>query len=423
MYGGEMFRLAAMAVVALVAGLAVACGEGGGEVELTPATTATPPPSASATVTATATPTPSPSAAPGTAVPDEIAGERIVFLRSAIPYADAGELWISRVDGGDRERLSREGEVVKFAGIANDYASGNETVYYVSLDGELERTLWALDHATGERTPVVAFEAFRDRLADAAVSPDGRYAVYADAQGIEMLDRSSGRTKHLLDNGSSDCTGSCFMHSRPRWSQDGRLVMVRKTFYEGGTTVVVEPFGVQIQTYTNDSAVGPWTAEWSTVGRALCGFGSYGEASGLLVADAPDWEFANVVPGNDADREEAVFVAACSWFDGSHVAYGANIWREGESDVGPVPRISVQVRVHDLESGEDRIVDEFGGPEQTYSGELVAFPGTSLVVTQRSVDDDGNGSGEWTRPELIDVDTGERTWVLEEGDVLVGLAQ
>jgi hypothetical protein len=416
-----MFKLAPIAVTVAALALLAACGDDGEEATLSPS----PSPSASATAspspTAEATQTPVLTASPGSVVPAEVAERRVVFLRDSEPYTEAGEIWISRLDGTERERLTRDGETAKFAGIATHYATGNETVYYVSVDGEFARSLWAYDRIAGMRSRVLSFESRSEHIADAAVSSDGRHVAYAHLEGIDMLDTSTGATKHLFDNGPRDCIGvsDCYMHSRPQWSPDGTLLMVKKTFWEGATTLILDPFADPVEVFTDASNLGPAISSWSIDGSAACAFGYYGEASGLVVSEAPAWEFVTVVPGQSADGGIAVFVGSCSWFDERLVAYGANIWRTGLNGSAPPPEISVQVRVFDRNTSLDRTVLEISGTSDTFSAEIIALPGTSLVVTQHRVQD--AASGTISRPELINIETAARTWVLEEGDVLAGL--
>jgi hypothetical protein len=414
------FRLALTTAAFLLLTLLAACGDD----EEQAASSPSPSPSASATASAapTAAPTQAPvlTASPGSVVPAEVAERRVVLLRDVSWLEEIGGLWISRLDGVERIRLTREGETGRFAGLATHYETGNETAYYVTVDGDSDRSLWGYDLVTGERTVVLTFESFRAHYADASVTAEGRYVAYASYAGIDMLDRATGTARHLLTNGEHDCMGfaNCFSYSRPRWSPDGSLLMVRKTFWEGGTTVIVSPFGKSLEVFTNDVPLDPHSAAWSTTGRTACAYGRYDSPSGLYLADAPSWEFINALPAYEELDSELQYVLGCSFFDDHLVAFGVGI-DVGYDEQKLIPRYGVEVRVFDREIGEDRLVREV--LPQVRTGAVIAIPGSRLILTQQFIDEDLDGEGPPTRPELIDIDTGGGTWVLEEGDVLVEL--
>jgi len=208
------------------------------------------------TVSPVATPTPSSAPTVAPSPPADMAAYRAIFVRKPAPLDGrvGGEIWIAGLDGSNRRRLTGEGESATPAGIAPHPSTGGEAAYGVSLDGGSARTVWAVDIATGERLNLFVFEARNDDDADASVSPNGRYVAYAHTGGIDNIDLTNGQGRHLLDNAPRDCNASnCLGHGRPQWSPDGTLLMVRRGFWEGGTTAILDPFAGEIVPITNNS--------------------------------------------------------------------------------------------------------------------------------------------------------------------------
>jgi len=407
-----------VAVTAIaIAALFAACG--GGDVE----DVRTASPNVAATVTVAATPSASLSPTPPPVSLSNPGGWRVVVLRDNDHRGQPGELWISNLDGTGARRLTGDGEVATWAGVAGDRESGTEAAYYARVDGETSRSVWAVDLASGARSTVVSFEARRRDWADASDSPDGRYVAYAHVDGIDVFDVLTGEHLHLFDNGPAECdAGSCFGHSLPRWSPTGALLLVRKTFWEGGTSVVVDPFANPLTLYTNDSALGPSTSTWSTNGESACGYGRYASPSGLYVADSPGWDFENGLPEYEEIAMTERWVSECSWLDEDRVVFGSNVSRTHPvSDPDRTRDNSVEVLVFDRRTGQERLLHEVEGASQISTGKVLALPGTDLIVTQQAVDDAGTGTGVLSQPELIDVESGGRSAVLQPGDELVAV--
>ena len=384
-------------------------------------------PSASAPITATArptldpTPTPTPLPTPLPSVSGDVAAYRAIFARdSAIDSRSAGgELWMSRLDGSGRKRISGEGESAALAGIAPHPSTRSEAMYFVTLDDATRRTIWAVDLATFERMKLFSFESRRDDQADAAISPDGRNIAYAHTLGIEMVDLYTGARRHLFDNGPVECdAGSCFGHSQPQWSPDGTLLAVRKTFWEGGTTVIVDPFASVLAPITNDSFDGPSSARWSPVGDQICGYGTYG-GSALFFAAAPDWTFS-LVPGGHELIGTYGIVAACDWVTTGQVALALNVLR-ADTDGDVVPEGSVEILLYDIAATTPRLVASFDQGIAIGTGPLIAIPQTTIVLTQQSITEPGQQYGTLSRPEAIDVNSGAQTPLLESGDRILAV--
>jgi len=198
--------------------------------------------------------------------------------------------------------------------------------------------------------------------------------------------------------------------------------MVRKTFWEGGTSVVVDPFADPLNLYTNDSALGPSRSTWSTNDESACGYGRYASPSGLYVADSPGWEFQNELPEYEEIAMTERWVSECSWLDEDRVVFGSNVSRtHAVSDPDRTRDNSVEVLVFDRRSGQERLLHEVEGASQISTGKVLALPGTDLLVTQQAVDDAGTGPRVLSQPELIDVESGSRSAVLQPGDELVAV--
>ncbi|MCH8814730.1 MAG: hypothetical protein IH957_06475 [Chloroflexi bacterium] len=416
-----MLKFVVVVAIVTVGLFAVACG-GGGE-ESTVSLSESPTPELTAAVTPSASATPSSTPSQDAVSLSDVAGWRVVVLRETEYRGQPGELWISYLDGTGGRRLTGDGEVGTWAGFAGDSEGGTETAYYIRVDGEASRSVWAVDLTSGVRSEVLSFEVLRQDWADASVSPDGRYVAYAHVDGIDVFDVVTGEYTHLLDNGPTECdAGSCFSHSQPRWSPSGALLMVRKTFWEGGTSIVVDPFADPLTLHTNDSPVGPYTSTWSTNDEAACGYGRYASPSGLYVAVGPGWEFENQLPEYEEYGSAERWVSDCSWLDEDRVVFGANVSRRDfESDTYVPLENSVEVLVFDRRTGQERLLHEVEGAVQIWTGKVLALAGTDLIVTQQFVDDAGAGSGVASRPELIDVENGDRLAVLQPGDELVAV--
>ena len=65
--------------------------------------------------------------------------------------------------------------------------------------------------------------------------------------GIDLLDLTTDGRRRILTSNRGACEGGalgdCYGYwFQPAWSPDGRLLLVRKTFWESGVALVVDPF-------------------------------------------------------------------------------------------------------------------------------------------------------------------------------------
>ncbi len=423
-----------LAVLALLLALTLALTACGGDGENADNATPTASATASPSPTAPATPSDSPTSSPQPtrpAVPlsPDLAGYRVIFVRGAVPgsYEGLGEIWMSRMDGSDARRITNEGESANLAGIAPHPSTREEGIYFVALDGATARTLWAVDLATSERLKLFSFESRGERVADAAISPDGRYVAYAHFEGIDLVDLYTGARRHLLDNGPYECdAGNCLVHSLPQWSPGSGLLSVRRTFWEGGMNIIFDPF-LEPPQLAYEPKPEPFTARWAPASDKACGYGRYADDSGLYLAASPDWSFVNVIPEYEMYPPDLPLVyhnvSGCTFLGGEQVAFTVDVSRyDSDPDPGPPPERSVELRVFELVGGTSSLVAEYKRGVQFASGALLGLPRTDTVLVQLFVDE-GVGTVDWqyTQPTLIDVVSRQETPVLEHGDQVVAV--
>lgn len=345
---------------------------------------------------------------------------KVVFVPQPTSlFPTHGVLWMANPDGSEQERLTPDDVRATFAGLISDRKSGNLMFYYLTLDGETTRTLWRLNVNSGDRSSLFSFEVRSSSGASAAVSPDGQHAAYVHANGIDLIDLLTGESRSILTAGNIDaCLGGdiseCVGYGTPQWSPNGRLLLVTKGFYEGGTAIVVDPFegppAELVESSLGDAL--PSAGEWSSSSKAFCAYGQYATYSGLWVGRPPDWKPINLLPGyeiQDATDPEYVgrTVTGCAWIDGKRVAISST------STGDPV---DAQITVLDTETSELSVIATFDENENLFSRSLIGSPGGELLVTQ-FIRPSGNAS----QPVVIDTTSGEHRPILSEGDWVVAV--
>ena len=199
------------------------------------------------------------------------------------------------------------------------------------------------------------------------------------------------------------------------------MLSVQRGYWEGGTTVVIDPFATPVVPHTNDSPLGPTAARWSTDSATMCGYGTYGGLTSLSTAHEPEWLFSDAIADfttYDAGPPQVERnVTECAWLDPNRVAFLANIARY---DRGPVPQRSVQLFLFDVKSGALDPITEFTGGVQISAAALLALPNATLLA-QQLIDQEGNGGFQPAQPQIVDVSTGAQAPVLAAGQRVVAI--
>ncbi len=392
--------------VGLVALLALAC-QGGDEAPSTP--------------TSTPTAASSPTAAGPSATPEVERMPRLVFLRPEVDvhWEPVGVIHMSDIAGGpDAVQLTPADVRATFVGLAEQ--DGATILYYLAPDQAGDSfNLEARDLATGETTTVGSTERAEDETYQLGrLSPDGRYVAWGNREGIDLLDLTTDGRRRILTGNRGACEGGalgdCYGYWVRAWSPDGRLLLVQKTFWEGGVSLVVDPFQEapqEIGQVLVGGELAPFTAAWSPTSDAWCGHGHYEFPSGLYLSRQPEWQPSNLLPeyelleGNVPWRN----VSDCVWLDEHRIAFSTSITG---SEAGVSDDITT-VSIYDLETASVTPLVEFASA--MIPPELFTVPGSStgLIFNDRE-------SGQ---PGLLNTTDGARSPILEPGDVVVAVTQ
>lgn len=335
--------------------------------------------------TATPTPLPTPDFAAG---PVPSFGQRIVFLRPLTSaYPPAGSIWVAGLDGSDVQRLTPEGVKAVFAG-----QSGGD-LFYVSFDGEVERTLWRVRFEIGVPEPLVRFQARWPHEAFAAVDPSGQTAAYVVGDSVYLLDIATGSSRLLLRGNGAACEptdqgatiGQCHVYRNVYWSPDSRLLAVQKVYYEGARIVLLDPQAPEPLELGREEMDSALFVHWDADTRSLCTYGQYGAPSGLYVFAPPSWESRAFlteleVEGLAEEGPGGRSVSGCAWLSDSRLVVLTT------STDFPA---SAEVALIDLQKGETKPVATIGGLGRPWSHALLPVPGSDLVVVQYFEPDTG----------------------------------
>ena len=397
---------AVLVSAALIVLLGLACE--GGE-EAAPALTSTP------------TAAPSPTSAAPTATPEVEREPRLVFVRPEVDayWEPIGVIHMSDIAGGPEVVQLTPADVrATFVGLAE--RDGAAILYYLAPDeaGDF-LNLEARDLATGEITTVASTERAEDETYQVGrLSPDGRYVAWSHREGIDLLDLTTDGRRRILTGNHGACEGGalgdCYAYWVAAWSPDGRLLLVRKTFWEGGVTLVVDPFQEvpqEIGPSFPPGEMAPEIATWSPASDAWCGYGHYEAPSGLYLSERPDWQPRNLLPEYETMEPNAPWrnVTECVWLDEHRIAFvTATTFRGGDGS-----QDSTTVSIYDLETAAVTPVAGFGSP--MYPPELFTVPGSTaeLVFNDRV-------SGQ---PGLLSTTDGTRIPILQPGDVVLAVTQ
>jgi hypothetical protein len=314
------------------------------------------------------------------------------------------------------------------------FRSGTDALlYYATLDGEKARTLWEADLLTGESRRVLSFTGRHEFDAYASVSPDGRYVAYADSDSLRLMGLASGEDRLLLQGNGAGCDGhdigGCFVYTTARWSPDGRLLLVQKGYYEGSRPVIVEPFAAAPTEVPAEGAprgvnesVGPHA--WSPGSESFCGVNSY-DGTGLFVGSAPDWQLVDLVPeyelptGPPGDPQR--YIRSCDWLSADAIAFTTLVAEYDSPLTRSAPSIfSIEVSIHRLPTRETEIVATIESEQLLQTPALFALSDGTVLLSYFA-GPITTGKTTPAQPEIVDLETGERSPVLSEGDWIVAV--
>jgi hypothetical protein len=344
---------------------------------------------------------------------------QLIFMRPEVNnYTESvGVIHITDIAGGPNAVQLTPADVrATFAGLA---ARGETTIlYYLAPDetGDLFN-LEARDLATGETTTLAATERAEDETYQVGrLSPDGRYVAWGNREGIDLLDLTTDGRRRILTGNRGACEGGalgdCYAYWVRAWSPDGRLLLVQKTFWEGGVSLVVDPFQEapqEIGQVLVGGELAPFTAAWSPTSDAWCGHGHYEFPSGLYLSRQPEWEPSNLLPEYELLEGNAPWrnVSDCVWLDEHRIAFSTSITG---SEAGVSDDITT-VSIYDLDTAAATLLVEFAGA--TVAPQLFAIGGSSteLVFNDR----------EGGQPGLLNTTDGSRTPILQTGDIVLAV--
>jgi hypothetical protein len=397
---------ALLASAAFLGFLAIACQ--GGE-EAPPALTSTP------------TAAPSPVSGAASATPEAEGKPRLIFLRPEVDaYGDVGVIHMSDdLASSNVVQLTPADVRASFVGLSEDDGTG--TLYYMA-EGETGNvfTLETRDLASGETTTLASIEPREGVSPSGSLSPDGRYIAISYRDGIDLLDLTTDARRRILTNNLAACEGGalgdCYAYWVGAWSPDGDLLLTRKTFWEGGVAVVVDPFREVPQEIGPSFPPGervPEIATWSPTGDAWCGYGHYETPSGLYLSEQPEWQLRNLLPEYETYESGAPWrnVADCVWLDEHRIAF-VTFTTDPE---GGGSEYSTTVSIYDLETAAVTLLADFGtASSPVFWSALFEVPGANALV----FNDRKSG-----QPGLLSATDGARTPILQAGDIVVAVTQ
>jgi len=327
---------------------------------------------------------------------------KIVFLRP-LTSSGYGSLWMANLDGSESTELV-PGDEASFVGVDQ---TSSLLVYYISKLASGSFRLRSRDSGTGEIRDFIDFAWNRQYVGPSgALSPDRRHIVFDHADGIDMVDLSTGRSNRLFTNESSGCNPPdvdlmrCESFSTPDWSPDGRWLTVSHGFYEGAQIEIVDSGSGSIV-----ASVPGFNVSWSPGSQSICHTRSAGLDNGaFFVSAGPDWHSEQVLGlDNPNDSYEG-----CVWLDDSQAAFLV---------IGQYTDLPWRIGILEGGSRETRILSSGSGQPRPEGVFLTQGPG----LIHNVIDTVDPASKKYGQPRLIDVISGSSAPFLDSGDVVVAV--
>jgi hypothetical protein len=356
------------------------------------------------------------SATPSPAATPTFPAAYLLFIRGTeeVGFPYLGELWMSDIDGNNERRITPEG-VAAVAISPRRNEGGGAVIYFITKDGESERSLVRFDVDSETRDTVLSYTDALGRFYG-DVSPNGQYYVHTQPLGLELYNIRDHTSRTLFASGHGATCQSVSIDEcynswiAPAWSWDNSLLLTTHAVYEGGWVEVIDPHESPPLVLTEGSRGGPSQGEWSPRGTAVCAYGQYANTSSLYVLESPEWEARRATEELEdyTKNPDGRGVVDCGWLGEDNVLY---------LSVRQHPSVRGELFLLRRGSGETRLITELQDVTGCCAGKLLAAPDMSVAVTQFL---DSDQDYFWTQPAVVDLVTGDITHVLEKGDILVG---
>lgn len=205
-------------------------------------------------------------------------------LKNMILFSLDGRLIASDRDGLNPQFVFNNKDT-HFISARNE---GQIIYYYTQIEKsseEFDVVVYKKDLKSGDIKDLLSFKAYAEGIdidIDIDISPDENYLVYPQNGGLYIYDISKNKSKRILSpKGCEGYNTDCWEFDYGKWSPDGKKIVAKKVFYEGGIAVVVDPFSPDIKEKTVGAGA---TFIWSPDRTTLAVVGaSYSEPGSIYL--------------------------------------------------------------------------------------------------------------------------------------------
>ncbi len=335
------------------------------------------------------------------------AGTKIVFVnpvsQSAYVGRSYGTLFMANADGSSPVELA-PGEEASFVGFGRQRSA--VVVYYMAKVSETESLLRQRDLASGEVKDITSVTAPEksDAPPSGDISPNGTQIALHHAEGIDIVDASTGQGRRLVTSDGSGCDAvpvdfdRCYGFYGPEWSPDGRYLTARRMFFEGGEDVLIDP-SVDESQFTS---LGVENAGWAPSSDRVCGSEGGYDPRILYAAPVPT-DGSQVVLEFEANPARQQRILDCTWLGGGRIAVVTSL--DGVDTVLVV-------------SADGGGTEELLRLESPLSiGRVFGIDDTHVVLNIFDQD-----AQDYASPLILDVSTGATTTILDPGTRVVAVS-